>query len=216
MVELQQLHIEALNPVVQIDRNCSGTLFHSAKNGDEVETFILTAKHCVDDKPKAIYTIWVPTYVNNQIVSEVAYRATVRAQDYQSDLAILQLMDKQTTFTNIAAIAPKLVPLLEGEDVWVVGYSRGEVRTITEGLFGSRQHINFPDASVPTEYFRATPQIAGGNSGGALYHKNASGNYELIGVTSAVIPASDFMGYYVPIDKVRAFVERIVPKYPKS
>lgn len=203
---------QMLSPVVQINRNCSATIIKSERDPktQEVETLLLTAKHCVNDAGNKTQEVFIPVYQDNLVVKEDLYKAKVFKIFVDHDLALLKLLDDSEVFKNVARIAKEDVKLYEGEPTWTVGWSHAEIRTITDGAFNSRTVMLFPNPNVETEYFRATPQIAPGNSGGALFHKNLEhGYYELIGVTSAVIPTSDFMGYYVPIDAIDTFLNMV-------
>lgn len=206
--DLAKLDAQALSPVVQVNRTCSGALVHSARGDKGVETFVVTAKHCVSDTQARSQTVYVPVYQGNRVVREAAYRASVEGVSFKADVALLRLADTETLFPGLVRLAPDAPDLVEGEDVWTVGYSRGGIRTVTEGLFGARESIPFPSATADTEYFRATAQIAGGNSGGALFRRTAAGDYEMIGLTTAVVPPSDFIGYYTPIETVRAYLKQ--------
>jgi S1-C subfamily serine protease len=111
---------------------------------------------------------------------------------YSADLSLWRLKDKQTFFPNVAKLAPEKPALMMGEDVWTVGYPLGGVLTVTRGLFGSVETSDFDHPG--RTYYRATPDIAPGSSGGALYHKNDAGDYELLGVTTAGAQSFPFFG----------------------
>ncbi len=207
--EALKRHAEALAPVVQLDRNCSGTVVASAADIDgKVRTLILTAKHCVPGRDEPI-TVNVPTYVQGRIVSEIAYRATVDEVSYKHDLAVLVLPEGTPVLPHVAKLGAADVALIEGETVWAVGFPKGEVRTLTEGAFGNRQSVKHSgvNGGKLTEFFRATTNIAGGNSGGALFHQAEDGSYKLIGVASLAWKDATFMAYFVPIDAIRNFLK---------
>lgn len=213
--DLAKMREQMFDPVVQLERNCSGTVFYSgptkpADDGDKTVTLILTAKHCIADVI-GTFVVNVPVYRGGRVVKEEAYRAKVRGSSYASDLAVLELIDDVTVFAPLVTLAAADATPVEGEDVWTVGYSAGMTRTVTAGLFGSRDWFEFEGKE--REYFRATPQIAGGNSGGTLFRRNEAGGYEQIGVTVLVMPASDFIGWYVPIDQIRDYLETAAPEF---
>lgn len=222
-LELALIQKQMLAPVAQINRSCSAPIIYSGKpkvadpsNPNAVVTYLLSAKHCANDDG-LIQDVYIPVYDNNRIVKEEVYKAVIDKKFVKHDLATYRLLDDKTVFTNVAQLADEDVELYEGEKVWTVGYSLGEVRTITDGLFGNRVSIPFPDPKKDMEYFRSTPQIAGGNSGGSLFHHNKETNsYEIIGTTSAAIGASDFVGYYVPIDVIHDFLSYALPDVADS
>ncbi len=210
--ELAKMQAQMLSPVVQLEHNCSGTVIYSGpqkKAPAKISTLILTAKHCIDGV-LGTFTVNVPVYQAGRVVKEEAYKAKVRGSSASADLALVELIDDQTVFADIVKLAPADLMPIEGEDVWTVGYSRGMVRTVTQGLFGSRDWLEFEGKE--REYFRATPQIAGGNSGGVLFHMNDAGDYQQAGVTVLVVPQSDFIGLYVPIDQIHAYLKKAAPE----
>lgn len=212
--EIKQVTEQMLSPSVQLNRNCSGTIVYSGESdipGENV-TYILTAKHCVPDAT-VTQEVFIPTYQSNKIVKEELYTGKVEKLYWYHDLAVVVLFDTETVFENIADVAETGVELFEGEDIWTVGYSRGMTRTISDGLFGNRQNITVETLKPNVEFFRATSPIAGGNSGGALFHKDAeTGGYTLIGVTSAGMVGHDFINFYVPIEEINTFLKTILPK----
>lgn len=209
--DLDKLQSQALGVSAQLNNDCSATLIHSerdAKSG-EVLTVFLTAKHCVANRKDRLITVNIPVYQNSRIVKHDAYVAKVRGQHFKHDLALVELVDKQTWFEKKAKIAPVdgIPPM--GAPVVTVGYPTGRPLTVTAGLFGSLETIDFPKPG--TEYFRATPSIIGGNSGGAMFRTTDAGDYELIGVSSAVLTGAWFMGYYVPLEAIHEYLKVALP-----
>lgn len=209
-VELAKLQRQVLGVTVQMNGNCSGTIIRSQRDQKtgEVQTLILSAGHCAIDKDADQFAD-VPVYQNNQIVKKERYIARVLGVFYDGDLSLFVLKDKQTYFPFVAKIAPENAPLYMGEEVWTVGYPLGMSLTITEGLFGAIETNDF--AKSGSEYYRATPDIAGGNSGGALYHKNAEGDYEMLGVTTAGMTGLPFIALYTPLAKIRQYLSVAAP-----
>ncbi len=218
-VELAKMHEQMLAPVVQLEHNCSGTVIYSGpvKKADPKAaadlfknvTLILTAQHCVSDV-LGTFIVNVPVYQRGRVVQEQAFKAKVRSTDHRADLALVELIDDRTVFSNIVTLGPAEALPLEGADVWTVGYSLGLIRTLTDGHFGGREWLEFQGKE--REYFRASSAIAGGNSGGVLFQKNDAGAYEQIGVTVLGIPRIDFMGWYVPADQIHDYLKRAAPE----
>lgn len=199
--EFVQITEQMLSPTVQLDRNCSGVVISNDP------TIILTAKHCVDHTDQRISVI-VPFYQNNRVVREDTYVATVEMMYSRHDLAYLRLMDT-TASLPVARVAPPETILYEGEPTFVVGYPAGFPRTFTQGVFGGLEFVPFPNERSGSEYYRSTPLIIGGNSGGPLFHYSVDGQYELIGITSLLYSEATFMNYFVPLEDVIAFMEII-------
>ena len=212
--DLAQMQKQMFGVTAQLNDNCSATLIYSDrdKTSGEVTTILLTAKHCAESKGD----VWadIPVYQNNRVVKKERFIAKVKGTFYKDDLGLIELKDKQTYFATVAKLAPEKPVLMMGEDVWTVGYPLGLALTVTNGLFGSYETSDYP--SDGTEYYRATPSIAPGNSGGSLYRLSASGNFEMIGVTSAMARGYPFIGLYVPSDRIHEYLKVAVPGlYPK-
>jgi S1-C subfamily serine protease len=209
---LDQIATEMLEPTVQLERNCSGVVVHSDRQEEsgEVLTLVLTAKHCTDNLGQLI-NVFIPVYDDeNRMVQEQVFKAVVGGRYGLHDLAYLRLLDTDTVLENIATLAEDDTRLREAEPIWAVGYGLGWTRTITEGTFGQRQSVAFPDANRPNEYFRATPAIIGGNSGGPLFHRHSEGHYEVIGITSAGSAQTNHINLFVPMDSINEYMEMVL------
>jgi S1-C subfamily serine protease len=209
--ELDKMQQQMFSPTVQLNGNCSGVVIWSKRDekSGEVSTFILTARHCVSNE-KQDQTADVPVYHDNLLVKKERYIAKVHGLYFDADLGLFRLKDKQTLFENVAKLAPAMPGMKMGEDVWSVGYPLGWSLTVTEGLFGV---IEVSDFDTPgREYYRATPDIAGGNSGGGLFRKNAAGDYELIGITTAGARGYPFIALYTPIYKIHDYLKVAIPE----
>lgn len=210
----KDVYSQVLAPVVQLNRSCSGTVIYSDRTdaSSEYETYILTAKHCVADKEGVTHTVYLPTFVDNEAVTETAYKAKVVKTYGSHDLALLKLKDTTAHLSAVASLEGDKPLLVEGEDNWVVGYPAGLMRTLTQGSFNGRESTAYPDRSREVDYYRSSALISGGNSGGALFHyDDATKTYRLIGVTSAGIGGSA-VALYVPIDAIRAFIKSTAPQ----
>ncbi len=212
-VAFADMKTEMLDPVVQLNANCSATVVSSDrdKTSDKVSTYVLTAHHCVEDSSARIHNIMIPIYQDGKPTEVRYFKAQVKTTSPSADLSLLKLLDEDTLFTNVVAVAKSTDGLVEGEPVWTVGYPLGMARTITEGLLGPQEYMPFPDGTKDVLYLRATPQIAGGNSGGALFHKKSDGKWEQIGVTTATVPASDFVSVYTRADEINNFLHSTLP-----
>lgn len=207
------LQKQVLGVTAQINGNCSATLISSErdKKSGAVETYFLTAKHCVTKN--SLIDVDLPVYQNGRLVKKDRYIATVYSRHHSSDLALIVLRDTQTWFEHPAKIAGLASVPAMGDPVVTAGYPLGLNLTVTAGLFGALESIPFPrkEDGAETEYFRATPDIVGGNSGGAMYRIDENGNYELIGVTSAGHVAYPFIAFYTPLSDIHDFLRYRLP-----
>lgn len=207
---LEQMQKEMINPVVQLDKQCSGVVIDTTSTED---TYIVTAEHCVPD-PKQL-----SGYVNLEVrdgaklveKNELVYDVLVK--DTKTDLAVIKLRKKGLDLER--AVVGTETPL-EGETTWTVGYPLGLTRTVTQGIFGgygTLDGLTFEEFGNKEVYYRATPAMMGGNSGGGLFRKTDKG-YELIGITSR--GTSLVIGFYVPNTEINKIVERALKTETKT
>lgn len=231
--EIRQMHAQMLSPAVQIESaraQGSGTVVYSKEKDGKVETFVLTNFHVVegavtlveeyDTEKRAMakrerrdtVTVRFHRYANESRHTGSDNRtAYIAAYDKGADLALLRLDDDTQVVPNVAKVAAPNARVDRGEHVWAVGGGLGNAPFATEGLLGSTGH-----QIDGHPYMMATAPIIFGNSGGALYHRSESGDYELIGIPSRVASTGNMfvttaithIGWHIQLDTVRAFLAR--------
>jgi hypothetical protein len=196
----------------QLNGNCSSSLIYSDrdKKTGEVKSVLLTAKHCVADIQNQEMYADFPVYQDNRVVEKRRFMVRVLGTDYKSDLALLQLVDKQTFFESVNKIGPEKLDMAIGDPVITVGYPAGMNLTVTSGLFVGYQSLDWPTDGF--EYLRTTPDIMGGNSGGQTFKITKAGDYEQIGVTCGVLKGNPFMGLYTSVNAIRAYLKTALPE----
>jgi serine protease Do len=114
-----------------------------------------------------------------------------------ADLALLKVDDP-------GAPKFKYVPLSTsdalsvGEKVFAIGSPLGLERTVTEGIVSTKTR-----EMAGALYLQTTAQINPGNSGGPLF--NLSG--EVIGVTNMKVSAGEGLGFAIPVESVKFFLD---------
>ena len=205
---------DVLAATAQLNKNCSATVIKSARDEKtgKVETVLITAKHCVDGAGDGEMLVEFPIYKGTHRIGNKDFVGKVKGSSYKVDLALVKLLDEDTLFEKISKLSPAELNAQIGDPVVTVGYPFGLSLTVTNGNFGQSEVIDFPKAG--TEYYRATPMIAGGNSGGAMYLKSESGDYTLAGVTTAVIggQAGGFAGFYTPSYLIHDYLKTALPE----
>lgn len=200
---------DVLAATAQLNKNCSATVIKSKRDEKtgKVETVLITAKHCVDGAGDGEQLVEFPIYKGTRRTGNKDYVAKVKGQDYKSDLALVKLVDEDTLFEKVSKLAPADLNASIGDPVVTVGYPFGLSLTVTNGAFGQTEVIDWPKPG--SEYYRATPMIAGGNSGGAMYLKLENGDYILAGVTTGVIGggAGGFAGFYTPSYVIQSYLQ---------
>lgn len=205
---------EMFAPTVQLNSNCSGVIFHSDRDkvSGDVETYVLTAKHCVKGNKYDVSAVQVHSYNDdNRKTIETRYISDVIGRYYAADLAVLKLRDTETLVENTAAIMDADSYDLEfGTDVHSVGFPMGLSMTYTKGTLGYVEEIpQLKKLSKSGQFYRATPETIGGNSGGPLFAE-VDGKYQVIGITSASwsVPGGH-MNYFTPIEEINEYLERV-------
>ena len=210
--DLVKAQTQMVSPAVKISDNCSGQVVYSNRDkvSGDVTTLILTAKHCVVNvSPADIISISVPVYSNgNELIGEKVSYAKVIAKD-STDLALIELLDRQTLYDNISFIESLDNRLVIGEECFAVGFPMAGSLTVSGGLVGPLERQDTGDG--PTPYLRATAQIAKGSSGGALY-RYTGGEYMLIGIATARSKTDAFIGLWTPLSSIVPFLEKNIPE----
>lgn len=206
--------ISAIYPtVVQVanqDENiCSGVSINPSEiSKDAIGTYVVTAKHCINDDANGMYKVIVRNYNKESISnSETVYKARVLKYSYDYDLAILRVLDSSVNIPY-SDLIPENHAAYAGDDVVTIGYPLGEDLTITKGVLEPKSYLKLGNYGINL-YWRASPAIINGNSGGGLFTE-VDGKYYLLGITSAVkvkdTQVVTFMGVYVPVDQLREFL----------
>jgi V8-like Glu-specific endopeptidase len=164
---IDKMRSTSVSLLMTSDKNtgiCSGTVI---KNTDE-ESIVLTAKHCMPDKPA-----WIKIFYNNKWYGETIYAESSASVDYISskddDLALLFFNEKIEGKTSVKIAE---TPLNAHELAKHIGYPEMS-EYIASGYIIRKTHKDY--------YIEMT--AIGGCSGGGMY--NIDG--ELIGVLYAGI-----------------------------
>ena len=159
------------------------------------EGFLITNFHVIESETQ----ISVEVYHQNagQLERKSYKDVRIVAINKFQDLALLKIEDKD---------APKFArisfgdsdALAVGERVFAIGSPLGLERTVTEGI------VSTTTRQIQGElYLQTTAQINPGNSGGPLF--NMSG--EVIGVTNMKITFGEGLGFAIPVNAVRFFLD---------
>ena len=114
-----------------------------------------------------------------------------------ADLALLKVDDPGAPRFKYVALGISDA-LSVGEKVFAIGSPLGLERTVTEGILSTKTR-----EMAGSLYLQTTAQINPGNSGGPLF--NLSG--EVIGVTNMKASAGEGLGFAIPIESVKFFLD---------
>jgi serine protease Do len=159
------------------------------------EGFLMTNFHVIEGETQI--SIEVYHQKDGQLERRSYKQVRIIAINKFEDLALLRIEDKD---------APKFkyVPmgtadgLSVGERVFAIGSPLGLERPVTEGILSTKTRQMQGEL-----YLQTTAQINPGNSGGPLF--NMSG--EVIGVTNMKITFGEGLGFAIPVEAVRFFLD---------
>lgn len=200
------LRTQAVNPVYKIISNgavCSATAIKIKDVPENVNSF-LTAKHCIN--PEHPVGKLVVETVTEDSESVKYYDYKVVATSKSSDLAGI-IIDTTVLLPHTQkAVVADTQTVMEGDEVFSVGYPLGGSRTVTTGLLGQKERGLQPTGDIKVMQ-RASTLLDKGMSGGPLYQKTTKG-YEIIGVASTKVGDNDFMNSFVTLIDIKNFIEK--------
>ncbi|MBG85872.1 MAG: peptidase S1 [Verrucomicrobiales bacterium] len=85
-----------------------------------------------------------------------------------------------------------------GERVFAIGSPLGLERTVTQGIISTKTRL-----MTGSLYLQTTAQINPGNSGGPLFNLRG----EVVGVTNMKITSGEGLGFAIPVEKVKYFLD---------
>jgi len=157
--------------------------------------FLITNFHVVEGETQI--SVEVYHQKDGQLDRKTYKQVRIVALNKFADLALLKVEDK-------AAPRFKYVPLGSadalsvGERVFAIGSPLGLERTVTEGILSTKTR-----EMGGLLYLQTTAQINPGNSGGPLF--DLSG--EVIGVTNMKVSAGEGLGFAIPVESVKLFLD---------
>ena len=122
----------------------------------------------------------------------------ILALDKFADLALLKINVKATKQRFRPVPMADGSGLKVGEKVFAIGSPLGLERTVTEGIISTVSRVMQGNL-----YLQTTTQINPGNSGGPLFNLRG----EVVGVTNMKIAFGEGLGFAIPVDRVRHFLE---------
>jgi serine protease Do len=159
------------------------------------EGFLITNFHVIEGETQI--SIEVYHHKNGQLERQTYKQVRIVAMNKFADLALLQIQDADVPKFKFVAVG-SADALAVGERVFAIGSPLGLERTVTEGILSTKTRQLGGDLFLQT-----TAQINPGNSGGPLF--NLLG--EVVGVTNMKIIAGEGLGFAIPAEVVRYFLD---------
>lgn len=157
--------------------------------------FLMTNFHVIEGETQI--SIEVYHQKNGQLERKTYKQVRIVAMNKFADLALLQIEDKDAPKFKFVQIG-SADALAVGERVFAIGSPLGLERTVTEGILSTKTRQMGGDL-----YLQTTAQINPGNSGGPLF--NLLG--EVVGVTNMKITMGEGLGFAIPAERVRYFLD---------
>ena len=159
------------------------------------EGFLMTNFHVIEGETQISIEVY---HQNDGQLERKSYKQVrIIAINKFEDLALLRIEDKDTPRFKYVAMG-SADGLSVGERVFAIGSPLGLERTVTEGILSTKTRQMQGEL-----YLQTTAQINPGNSGGPLL--NMSG--EVIGVTNMKITFGEGLGFAIPVEAVRFFLD---------
>jgi serine protease Do len=159
------------------------------------EGFLMTNFHVIEGETQISVEVYHQR--NGQLDRKSYKQVRIVAINKFEDLALLKIDDKDSPKFKYVTLGSSDA-LAVGESVFAVGSPLGFERTVTEGILSTKTR-----QLAGSLYLQTTTQINPGNSGGPLF--NLSG--EVIGITNMKITFGEGLGFAIPSEAVKFFLE---------
>jgi serine protease Do len=156
--------------------------------------FLITNFHVIEGETQISIEVY---HVKNGQLERKSYKQVkIIATNKFADLALLKIEEKDAPKFSRVSLGDAEI-LAVGERVFAIGSPLGLERTVTEGIVSTKTRPFQGDL-----YLQTTAQINPGNSGGPLFNLRG----EVIGVTNMKITFGEGLGFAIPIETVKYFL----------
>ncbi|HUD46818.1 MAG TPA: trypsin-like peptidase domain-containing protein [Candidatus Baltobacteraceae bacterium] len=156
--------------------------------------FLITNFHVIEGETQISVEVYFQR--EGQLVRQFYKQVQIIALNKFADLALLRIVDKEAPkFPSV--ILGDADSLAVGDRVFAIGSPLGLERTVTEGILSTKTRELEGEL-----YLQTTAQINPGNSGGPLFNMRG----EVIGVTNMKITFGEGLGFAIPVEAVKYFL----------
>lgn len=157
--------------------------------------FLITNFHVIEGETQISVEVY---HQKNGDLDRKSYKQVrIIAINKFEDLALLRIDDKDAPKFKYVLMG-SADALSVGERVFAIGSPLGLERTVTEGILSTKTRQLGGDL-----YLQTTAQINPGNSGGPLFNMGG----EVIGVTNMKITFGEGLGFAIPSESVKFFLD---------
>jgi len=131
------------------------------------------------------------------------------ADSPEMDLSLLRISGKHNVDIETLTIGNS-DEVSDGSKLIAVGYPLGQNgQKITTGGKAGNQVMH------GTDYIQTDCALCPGNSGGSLLHEN-NGKWEVVGINNAIIPGQNNVGYAIPSQVLKVFLDNYLYTYKNA
>jgi len=159
------------------------------------EGFLMTNFHVIEGETQISVEVYHQSGADLERKSYKQIR--IIAVNKFGDLALLRIEDKDAPRFKYVPLG-SADALAVGEGVFAIGSPLGLERTVTEGILSTKTREMAGELFLQT-----TAQINPGNSGGPLFNMRG----EVVGVTNMKITFGEGLGFAIPVESVRYFLD---------
>ncbi|OQC63994.1 MAG: putative serine protease HhoA precursor [Verrucomicrobia bacterium ADurb.Bin006] len=159
------------------------------------EGYLITNFHVIEGETQISVEVYHQR--NGELERKTYKQVKIVAMNKFQDLALLKIEDAGAPrFVSVVLGSTRTVAV--GERVFAIGSPHGLERTVTEGILSTKTRQLQGELLLQT-----SAQINPGNSGGPLFNLRG----EVIGVTNMKINFGEGLGFAIPVERVRHFLE---------
>jgi serine protease Do len=159
------------------------------------EGFLITNFHVIEGETQI--SVEVYHQKDGQVERRTYKQVRIVAMNKFDDIALLRIEDKDAPKFKYVVIG-SADAVAVGDRVFAIGSPLGLERTVTEGIMSTKTR-----QMQGALYLQTTAQINPGNSGGPLFNMGG----EVIGVTNMKIMFGEGLGFAIPSESVRYFLD---------
>jgi serine protease Do len=157
--------------------------------------YLITNFHVIENETQI--SVEVYHQQKDQLERRTYKQVRIVALNKFADLALLRIEDKDAPRFPKTSLGDSDA-LAVGERVFAIGSPLGLERTVTEGIVSTKTRPMQGEL-----YLQTTAQINPGNSGGPLFNLRG----EVVGVTNMKITFGEGLGFAIPVEAVKFFLE---------
>lgn len=157
------------------------------------EGTVLTNAHVV----AGASTITATLYDGQRVTAELL------GIDPQTDVAVVKLAPVKGQLATVRLGDSNRIKV--GQKVLVVGSPFGLGFTLTSGIVSGWGHMRGQGTGMDDGMIQTTAPINPGNSGGPVMNSNG----DVIGITTAIIPGAQNIGFAIPINRAKAVLDEL-------